>query len=77
MSSDPEVFVPERYELREAPGRRFAMNRREFLAASGAGLLTALHRQPAGNRPACQPENIEYLITVLNNDIDKAADFVF
>jgi CO/xanthine dehydrogenase Mo-binding subunit len=41
MSSDPEVFVPERYELREALARRFAMNRREFLAASGVGLLIA------------------------------------
>jgi CO/xanthine dehydrogenase Mo-binding subunit len=50
MSSDPEVFVPERYELREAPGRRFAMNRREFLAASGAGLLVAATVPSAGGR---------------------------
>ncbi len=35
----PEAFEPERYELREPLAYRFAVNRREFLEITGAGLL--------------------------------------
>src|SRR5512143_2136677 len=35
----PENFEPERYELREDPAYLFALNRRDFLAVAGAGLL--------------------------------------
>jgi isoquinoline 1-oxidoreductase len=39
MPNEPEMLIAERYELREAPARRFAVNRREFLESLGAGLL--------------------------------------
>jgi isoquinoline 1-oxidoreductase len=35
----PENFEPERYELREGPTHVFALDRRDFLGAVGAGLM--------------------------------------
>ena len=48
MSTDPEVLVPERYELREAAACRSVMNRREFLEVAGAGLLIVVTAPCAG-----------------------------
>jgi len=47
-----DVFEPERYELREPPVHRFALNRREFVGVGGAGLLITVaaraQRGPGG-----------------------------
>ncbi len=38
---------PERYELREGPGYRFAVNRREFFGIAGAGLMIVAMSTPS------------------------------
>ncbi len=40
-------FEPERYELREPPAYRFAVNRREFFGIAGAGLLIVATAAPS------------------------------
>ena len=54
--SEPEIFEPERYELREAPAYAFALNRREFVEVTSAGLLITVgawaQRGPGRGTPA-------------------------
>ena len=75
----PESFEPERFELREPPAYQFAFGRREFLEASGAGLLITFLAPPAaGQRGSADPVLAARLhlaengtVTVLNGKVEE------
>ena len=71
---------PERYELREGPAWRFAVNRRVFLETAGAGLLiAAMAPSAAAQRGGQGPQTLEArlhigedgFVTILTGKIEE------
>src|SRR5687768_13379013 len=67
-SREPDPFLePERYELSETPHYHFDLNRRDFLAVTGAGLLILATHTDAIAQTGREKETLSARLHIAND----------